>query len=44
MTRNIIIKNPSPKMIEVFGALREKKRQQMKKLADKEQGTFTVRV
>ncbi len=31
-------------MIEVFGALREKKRQQMKKLADKEQGTFTVRV
>lgn len=42
MTRNINIKNPSPKMIQVFDALREKKQQQIKKLADKEKCTFTV--
>lgn len=42
MTRNITIKNPSPKMIQVFDALREKKQQQIKKLTEKKQGTFTV--
>lgn len=42
MTRNIIIKNPSQKMIQVFDALREKKQQQIKKLAGKEQGTFRI--
>ena len=44
MTRNIVIKNPSQKMIQVFESLREKKRQQMKKLAEKEQCTFTINV
>lgn len=42
MTRNIIIKNPSPKMIQTFDALREKKQLQIKKLAEKKQCTFTI--
>ncbi len=42
MTRNITIKNPSQKMIQVFDALREKKQQQIKKLSEKKQGTFTI--
>ena len=44
MTRNITIKNPSPKMIQAFEALREKKQQQTKKLAEKKQCTFTILV
>ena len=44
MTRNITIKNPSPKMIQVFDALREKKEQQIKKLSEKEHGIFTINV
>lgn len=44
MTRNITIKNPSEKMIQVFNALREKKQQQLKKLSAKTQCTFTVTV
>lgn len=44
MTRNITIKNPSPKMIQVFEALRDKKRQQIKKLLKKKQCTFTIEV
>lgn len=44
MTRNITIKNPSPKMIQVFDALREKKQQQIKKLNDKQECTFTITV
>ncbi len=44
MTRNIVINNPSQKMIQVFESLREKKRQQMKKLTEKEQCTFTINV
>lgn len=42
MTRNITIKNPSQKMIQVFDALREKKQQQIKKLTAKKQCTFTI--
>lgn len=42
MTRNITIKNPSQKMIQVFDALREKKKQQQKMLAEKKQCTFTI--
>lgn len=42
MTRNITIKNPSQKMILVFNALREKKQQQQKALAEKKQCTFTI--
>ncbi len=42
MTRNITIKNPSPKMIQVFDALREKKQQQIKKLIEKDECTITV--
>ena len=42
MTRNITIKNPSQKMIQVFDALREKKQQQIKKLSENKQCTFTV--
>lgn len=41
MTLDIIIKNPSPKMIQVFDALRDKK-QQIKKLSEKKQCTFTI--
>ncbi len=44
MTRNITIKNPSQKMVQVFDALREKKQQQIKKLTEKEHGTFTIEV
>lgn len=42
MTRNITIKNPSPKMIQVFETMREKKRQQIKKLKETDECTFTV--
>ncbi len=35
MTRNITIKTPSQKMIQVFESLRDKKEQQLKKLAEK---------
>ncbi len=42
MTRNITIANPSPKMIQVFNALREKKQQQIKMLDNKKQCTFTI--
>ena len=42
MTRNITIKHPSQKMIQVFDALREKKQQQIKKLTAKKQCTFIV--
>lgn len=42
MTKDIVIKTPTPKLIKVFDALREKKQQQMKKLAEKKQCTFTV--
>ncbi len=44
MTQNITIKNPSPKMIQVFDALREKKQQQIKKLTEKKECTFTINV
>lgn len=42
MTQNTTIKNPSPKMIQIFEALRQKKEQQVRKLAEKEQCTFTI--
>lgn len=44
MTRNITIEKPSQKMIQAFDALREKKQQQMKKLADKKNCTFTITI
>ena len=44
MTRNITIKNPSQTMIQVFESLKEKKRLQLKKLADKNECTFTITV
>lgn len=44
MTQNITIKNPSQKMLQVFEAMREKKQQQIKKLTEKKQGTFTIHV
>lgn len=42
MTRNITIKTPSQKMIQVFESLREKTQQQMKKLDENKQCTFTL--
>lgn len=42
MTQNTTIKNPSQKMIQVFDALKQKKEQQAKKLAEKEACTFTI--
>lgn len=42
MTRNITIKDPSQKMVQVFDALREKKQQQIKKLSEKNYGTFAI--
>ena len=44
MTRNITIKNPSQKMIQVFDALKEKKQEQIKKLTERKQCTFTILV
>ena len=44
MTRNITIKKPSQKMIQVFDTLREKKEQQIKKLSEKKNCTFTIEV
>ncbi len=42
MTRNITIKNPSQKMIQVFDELKEKKQEQIKKLTEQKQCTFTL--
>ena len=42
MTRNITIQNPSQKMIQVFDAMREKKQQQLKKLAEKKHAAITI--
>ncbi len=44
MTRNINIKHPSPKMIQVFDALREKKQMQIEKLSKKNECIFTIKV
>lgn len=44
MTRNITITNPSTKMVQVFEALREKKQQQIKKLAENKSCTYIVNV
>lgn len=44
MTREITIKNPSQTMIQVFEKLREKKNMQRKKLAYKQECTFTINV
>lgn len=44
MTRNIIINNPSQKMIQVFDALKEKKRQQTKKLVNKKECTVSIEI
>ncbi len=44
MTRNITIKNPFQRMIQVFDILRDKKQQQIKKLTEKKQCTFTIEV
>ena len=42
MTRDITIKNPSQKAIQIFEALKEKKQQQIKKLSAKKQCTLTT--
>lgn len=44
MTKNIIIKNPSQGMIQIFDGLREKKQRQIKKLSEKKRCTFTVMI
>lgn len=44
MTRDIVIKNPSPKMIQVFDLLRDRKQAQMKKLAEMERCNITIHV
>lgn len=44
MTRNIVIANPSAKMIQVFDTLKEKQQQQIKKLINKKQATFSITV
>ena len=44
MTRNVSIKQPSQKMIQVFDSLREKKLQQTEKLLKKKECVFTVKV
>lgn len=42
MTKDITIKTPTPKVIKMFDALREKKQKQIKKLVESKQCTFTV--
>ncbi len=44
MTRTINIKKPSPKMIQVFDSLRDKKQQQIAKLANTKECVFTIKV
>lgn len=44
MTRDITIKNPSQRIIHVFDGLKEKKQQQLKKLAEQKECTFTINV
>lgn len=42
MTRKIIIKNPSPNLIQIYRELRDKKQRQMKMLVEKKHCTFTI--
>jgi len=44
MTQNIIIKNPSQKIIQAFDAMRTKKQQQIKKLAAMKQCAHTITI
>lgn len=44
MTQNITIKNPSKKMIQVFEALKARKQQQKKKLAEMKQCTYSITI
>ena len=44
MTRTIVIKEPSQRMIQVFDSLRDKKCQQIEKLASKKECVFTIKV
>ncbi len=42
MTKNIVIKNPSQKLIHLFDTLRERKQKHIKELSEKKQVTFTI--
>ncbi len=44
MTRDITIKDPSKAVIRIFDSLKEKKEQQIKRLSQKPQCTFTITV
>ena len=44
MTKNITIANPSPKLLQFFDALRDKKQQQIEKLSGQKECIFTVKV
>ncbi len=44
MTRTISIKKPSPRMIQVFDSLKEKKQKQIEKLKSQDVCVFTVKV
>lgn len=44
MTRTIVIKEPSQRMIQVFDSLRDKKHQQIEMLTKKKECVFTVKV
>ncbi len=44
MTRTTTIKNPSKEVIKIFDTLRDRKQQQIQKLSEKSQCTFTINV
>lgn len=44
MTQNIIVSNPSKRVIQTLEALRDKKQQQLKKLSEMKECTFTIKV
>lgn len=44
MTRNITIKDPSPKVIRIMETLKERKLQQSQRLREMKECTFSIKV
>ncbi len=42
MTQNTTIKAPTPKALQLIEVMKEKQKQQVKKLEQKKQGVFTI--
>lgn len=42
MTKNIVISNPSPKMVELFELMKARKQEQLKKLEKRDGAAFKI--